>query len=363
MTHPQRPRSGVLRLTVVAAAFGASTVLADPPPIQEIPEVFCFRITDIERVGGDDDAFNFEFEVLNWTDTPAGGLYLAATVGQSPVAGNLPTVTGASIDVDGRGGPTGGSDIGSGVFDDPSHQSGRGRGDVTGLLNDWTMSSFSSSAITFDVGVGTALPNRDLIGAFQSGRDGPEIACSLIPGATFNLQSGVCDTSALDSTGDTAIDGGPGVVVNPVTPDGSGNVLDGFVLTVDDFDVGEVFSVNWFLLDGGGQPIGQVAGGNAYGFGTLSLARTDPGAGSPGTVFVGNSGLAQSQIDFFDSVWNIPNPSWFWGELGGGLTAPFRDPNDNIFDVQTNTSLIPTPAPLALLLTGSLLLLARTRRA
>ena len=53
--------------------FGFPTsVVADPPPDPQ-PEscrVFCFRFTDIKYI--EPGKFDFEFEVLNWSDAFAG---------------------------------------------------------------------------------------------------------------------------------------------------------------------------------------------------------------------------------------------------------------------------------------------------
>ena len=45
------------------------------------------------------------------------------------------------------------------------------------------------------------------------------------------------------------------------SPDGSGNVLDGLILELHDFDVGDVFSANWFFFDGSGNPVGVASSG------------------------------------------------------------------------------------------------------
>jgi hypothetical protein len=137
----------------LVTALSASTATADPVPI--LPEVFCFRITDIGRISGldgtDGNDFVFEFEVLNWSDTPAAGVVIASTIGTSGFGSTSPTISGIGIDADGRGGPLGGTDIdasglgltsGSGTFDATAIHSGRGRGDIPGSLNDWSATAF-----------------------------------------------------------------------------------------------------------------------------------------------------------------------------------------------------------------------------
>jgi hypothetical protein len=339
---------------LLAFAGGA---YADPPPTNPpdivLPNVFCFRITDIERVAGDPgaNAFNFEFEVLNWTNKPAASVALMSTVGSKAVVGAIPTISGNSIDVNGRGGPTGGSDIGDVIFDPVAIHSGRGRGDIPAATNDWVALGSTAASAIWDASTfgGTPVPFRNLLGAGSTAA-----ACALVPGCFLDA-SGNPVTTALDTLGDVALDGGPGIVPNPVAPDGSGNVLDGFVLTVDDFEEGEILSLNWFLLDGDGKPIGVVGNGNAFGFGVFNLGRIPVGGALPGPIFVGNTGMAQSNRDFFDTVYQIPNPAEFAGEFGGGITAAFLNPQDNFLNAPINAQFIPEPTPLSLLAWGLLL--------
>lgn len=333
--------------------LSASTAHADPPATVDAPEVFCFRITDIERISGldgsDGNDFVFEFEVLNWTDTPVAGVEIIANIGTSgrglgPAIGASPTIAGIGIDRDGRGGPVGGTDIdasglgltsGSGTFDPIAIQSGRGRGDIAGHLNDWDAASFSAREALWDVGSGTVIPNVDLIAA---GVD----AIDLVPG----------NPPVLDALGDTAVDGGPtpytaGRGAGQPSPDGSGNVLDGFTLTMTDWDVGEFFSFNWSLLNGAGDPIGTAGSptGNPYGFGVVSLARLDPGGVMPTPLFPFSTGFANAgSLSFFDTVWAVPNPTEFALEFAAGVSAP-----------------VPLP-PAGALLVGAVLILTRPLR-
>jgi hypothetical protein len=167
-----------------------------------------------------------------------------------------------------------------------------------------------------------------------------------------------------DGIGDSAMDGGP----DPYTPSSPGggqpdsgyeypNVLDGFVFDVDDWDEGEVFSLNWWTAG-----LGSVSGGAPYhlyspatigdpfGYGIVSLVRLEPTIGSPdgdlpGPVFAGNVGFDQSGDSFFDTVYEIPNPAEFAAEFGAGLTAQFVNPADNILGLPINTErLVPEPA-------------------
>jgi len=373
------------------AAIAAPAAVADPPALPALPDVFCFRITDIERWPCDvsDSSFMIEFEVLNWTDRPAGGVLLSANVGGfvafpgflPPIPGGPPRLIKCDIDPDGRGGPLGGADIGFGVFDDPAIHSGRGRGDISGHLNDW---SLLTGGPTFCLWAGgTPIPNRDLIGAARNDANGngqPDEAFALVPGL------------GTDALGDTAIDGGPGPYTppsppppfptgGPPTPDGSGNVLDGFVIKVCDWDPGETLCFNWFLLDQQLNLLGTTGFGNAFGFGTVCLVRLPVQASPPGPVFFGNSGFNQNPFSFFDSVFFVPGQvtcpdpcvvaqpgggaegetpqpdiqfedTMFALEFGAGVTAPPVNPND-VPDAQPNTGVQPenpqhpcTPAEL-----------------
>ncbi len=170
-----------------------------------------------------------------------------------------------------------------------------------------------------------------------------------------------------DALGDTAIDGGP----RPYTPEPSFggysvNDVDGVVLDIDDWDVGEVFSLNWFLAaiyyHSAGYdpetnpilPVGTAAEGSPFGFGVLNLVRIEPTIGSPagelpGAVFVDNEGFDQSVYSFYDTVYEIPNPAEFAAEVGVGITAPFLNPADNIYDAPVNTQLVPEPNAVVIL--------------
>ena len=335
-------------LVAAFALLSASTpVFADPA--QSSISVFCFRITDIERFGTGDNNFALSFEILNWTDVPAWGLSIAMNVGATSNEGAIPTYVGAGIDRDGRGGPVGGDHIdakgpgltvGSGTFDAPAIHSGRGRGDVVGLLNDWEATAFapltaqwSGNALT-----DTAIPNQDL---FNAATPADLVPLGGVPGA-------------VDGLGDSAVDGGPGIPL-PYA-DGAGNSLDGVTLSVSDWHEGEVLSFNWFLLDNDGDPIGTADAGSPFGFGVVNIARVNPDSPDlPGPLFAGNTGFglggAGSPL-FFDEVNLVPNPALFGMELGAGITAAFLDPDTNIFDARVNTTLLSVPASLWLMLTG-----------
>jgi hypothetical protein len=125
----------------------------------------------------------------------------------------------------------------------------------------------------------------------------------------------------------------------PTTIDDGPNVLDGFVFSVIDFDPGEVISLNWFLLDQDGNPIGTAAGGNQYGFGVVNLKRVDGGITLDDPVFQGNVGFDQSPRSFFGSVYDGGATYEFAVEFGASLTAPFLNPADNSFKAEVNATL------------------------
>ncbi len=355
------------RINTSLAALALATVftapgiaLADPffqpPPTDDpVPTVFCMRITDIERVSlglTPGNEFAIEFELLNWSDKPATGFRMASSIGTTEVNGVRPTIVGAGIDRDGRGGPLGGSDIdatgagltsGQGTFDAAAIHSGRGRGDIGGLLNDWNATSVSDTSAVYSGAVGTALDNRDLVGASSPGGVLP---ANLVPGP------------GNDGLGDSSVDGGLGLLI----PGGIRNVLDGFTVTVSDWNVGEQLTLNWFLEDSTGQPIGTATDGNVFGFGSLNLARIEVDGDLPSGVFVGNSGFNNNLDTFFGGVNAVPNPAAFAAELGVGITADFLNPDDNVHDAETNTKPIPGPPSLWLVSSGLLILFGAKRR-
>jgi len=358
-----------LLLSAAAAGATAAPVVADPPAQPQAPPVFCFRITDIERLPGDltCKTWCIEFEVLNWSDTEACGMVLAPNVGTLAVgpgfaaagSGGPPAIYLADVDPDGRGGdPFTPGQIGPGVFDTPAIHNGRGRGDISGALNDWTATgNYFGLKGTAEWRCGTPLPFRDLIAPLNAGN--PAASWALVPG--FGLDASADFTGA----GDTAIDGGPPVAppfpFGPYTPDPAGlpfpsammqldvdprgNTLDGFVIYVCDWDKGETLSFNWFLTDATGAPIGTAGFGNAYGFGSMNLYLGDAGDPGPGPLFGGNTGFGSSPFDFYDSVNVIKDSDGqvcvFQSEFGAGITAPFLNPNAqgvfNQFEAFPNT--------------------------
>lgn len=320
--------------------------VADPPPPEppgiEIPEVFCFRITDLADVLGDPegDRFKLEFEILNWTATEAHRLYLSLSTGTGRNGSRQakPFIVGSKIDPNGRPFLDGDDDANFPPLDGEP-------GAKTGQINDWAVSLQTGTSVVYAETTGTAgngLAARDLLGAATTAD-----ACGLVPGCA--LVSGSPVLSSVESVDN----GGPGV-------DGLvDNVLDGFTLNVDDFDGGEILSLDWFLADESGSPIGVSGEGNAFGFGTYSIYRVDPGIvfadgfecgdvlawilpPSPGIANGPalwqripdapegpgvNTGTTSSLRDMFVST--TPGGVTFEVELGSALTPPFQNPADN----------------------------------
>jgi len=302
-------------------------VRADPPPDPPgptLPIVFCFRITDINQVSGDPegDKFTFEFEVLNWSDTDADGVEMILA---KPARGNV-FISGADVDsngrpllfvdVDGDGNvtdPPGAEDLedtnGNGVLDPGEDLNGNGRLDndsIPGnqnISNDWSVTDQTPTKVTWSApNAASAVTFRDLLGATTT-----QQANQLIPHFPPDTQGPLGETT-IDNIGD--------VTPKEAIDDGE-NVRDGFTITLDDFDDGDTVTFNWRLTSGG-NPIGTASSGNAYGFGTLSIARIN-GGGLPGPIFVPNTGFGQSAVEFYDSVFLV-NPE-FGAEFGANIWA------------------------------------------
>lgn len=293
--------SGLLVIALIVAAFSWSTV--DPVPRPDIPQVFCFRITDIiaDKSDPEGDRFIIEFEVLNWTDTPATGMMINTNVGVSSGPGS-PVFDSAAVDANGR--PiSSGDDNG-----DPSDE-------LSPVTNDWTVTTSTSSIIEW--GSGTAIDNIDLLGP-------PRIAPCTSPIDFIDF------TDCSDET--TAV---PNTIDDSFQPGFTDNVLDGFVIAVDDWDTGEMLSFNWFLKNGTNL-IGVAGSGNQFGFGAVNLSRINGGSGGT-KLFAGNTGTSQSPTLFYDAVFSVPDPAEIAAEFGGGITA---SSTNNPSGAPANTCLI-----------------------
>ena len=173
----------VLSVTLAGLWVSASGKADPPPPFPpgiEIPDVFCFRMTDIAEVDGDpeEDRFIFQFELLNWTGTQSFGLYLALNTGTSVtgVQQLAPFFVGASIDSNGR--PLGSGD------DDLNFPPNDGEGGIKiGQINAWTTILQTNTAAHYVGRPGTlarGLMSRDLLGSTST-----TMACSQVPACTI----------------------------------------------------------------------------------------------------------------------------------------------------------------------------------
>ena len=259
--------------------FSATAVLADPvpvPPLPDFPVVFCFRFTDIAAVGDDPegDQFEFEFEILNWTDGLATELKLQRNQENRNLQGSAPSFSGAGIDANGR--PLGPEDD-----DWPPGNTNR--------LNDWSVGVDNQNVISWNAG--TPLPNIDLLGTPPSVLDpDPSVPDFEVPSPVSFIDPG-----------------------DPETIDNGDNVLDGFTFRVDDFDINEIISFNWEISGP------QISPSNGFTFGAVSLARKD-GNFLPQLLFLGNTGFTTSSNVFFNNV-NEVGSSTFAVEFSAGSTA------------------------------------------
>jgi hypothetical protein len=342
---------------MVTATFALSSPVkadppVDPPPGVEFPPVFCFRVTDILCVAGDADRFQFEFEVLNWTNQNAYGMDLALTkrhLNFGPTIDAAPFIAGASVDPLGRPiGPTNDDANFAAVADSPGFTNGVGA--KVGQTNNWSVADQTASRVRWVDPLSTfPLLNRDLLNAPTT-----QAAINLVPGAVLNLGSPLVPDFETVDNGAAGVSG-PGA-------NGVDNVLDGFVIDIDDFDLGESVSFNWLLTNEVGVPILS----NAMGFGTFNIFRGagtgpalwqfQPGSGRSGA----NTGTTANPRDLFPTR-TCPEP--FAVEFGPQMTACFLIPTDNFFNVPFNVQAIPEPGTLALsgIALAGLLLRKRSR--
>lgn len=310
------------------------------------------RVTDIVAVPDDpgDDRFFIEFEVLNWTDTEAFDLTICLNIGGAFSPGPPPTFASADVDPNGRPFTT--------EDDDGNFQPADGTstpGPKDGSTNTWEVTTETPTAVAWDEPTGTpgnGIPPRDLLGVpGPTNVDKAEQACDLVPGCEIEGSSLVIDDPETIDNGAPVVDGEPD------------NVLDGFVIEVNNFDVFDVLSFDWFLTDASGSPIGVAGSGNAYGFGTYTMFRTLSGIATPGpgpttldsqpclaSVDNGpplfrrvsgaaagpgsNSGTNTNARDLFVS--ETDRGDMFEAEPAAQMTAPFRNPNENDLNTPVN---------------------------
>lgn len=296
---PRWIRSLVAATTgVVCAGVIADVAIADnhgsSPPPPALPQVFCFRITDIKMVEDDPewDAFEIEFEVLNWSDMEATDVDIALTA-ESEV-----DFAGAGVDPNGR-------PIGPGSAPPPGNLN---------VPNDWEVDSSSSSDTLIQWDGGTAINPRNLLDALADG--GNAAACNLVPGCQLNAN-------------------GLPIVPNPETVDNGDNVRDGFTFSVDGWDPGEILSFNWFLGNNG-SPIGTVDPddpnaviGNTFGFGVVSIARLFDDGTAPDPVLPGSAGFTANSTLFYNNVNEVEHDGdriLFGSEFRPSVTSRFQNP-------------------------------------
>lgn len=347
--------------------FNPIPLMADPPPEPPpgtiLPKVFCFKITDIREVKGDPEGnkFTFEFEVLNWSNDAAGDVHLSLAMPDT--SGVRFTSAGVDsngrplvpVDTDGNGminAADNEDDNGNGLLNPGEDNNGNGRLDNDPMpgnlptLNNWIVVEQTSTNVLWTVPdpFNADLDDiafLDLIGG-AGGEGGTLGANELIPGFPPDPPG----TTTIDALGN----------VSPLEAiDNGNNVLDGFTFTVDNLDGGDVFQLNWFLSSSGfgpsedpfGSPIGTSFGGNNYGFGVIIISRANIAGGFGGPVYIGNAGVQQTQLEFFDSVYIVPDPAVMAAEFGAGLTAEFVDPNDNTLGAGINAVPLVTNTPFA----------------
>ena len=277
-----------------------------PPPCNVLlGPLFCFRTTDISRDVGDSNKFQFEFTVVNWTGTDAAGLILTLNTGPNPGGGvpaGAPRFSGGSIDANGR--PIG-------PLADPP----------TGNLptnNDWNLIGSTPTQLCFAGGTPIPHPQATIGNTTYHGLLDPTFA---------QATQGDCVTALTSMIPCGASTGGGLPLVFSMTPeciDDGTNVLDGFVVEIEDWDAGEQLSLNWWLIDADGNNLGIVGNsgavlGNEFAFGTVNLARVDIDAPPP--LFDQNSGY--DPPNSFDS--NLDSPLfWAENEVGGVDTYPMN---------------------------------------
>jgi hypothetical protein len=332
-----------VKVTAATLAVGviSKPALADPSPDNGLPTIFCFRITDIREDKNDPEKnkLTFEFEVLNWTDKPATDIDIALNVGTSN------GLFFSNPGVDQNGAPLGSDpnwNPNPRVPDGPTLPPGSPA--PFGTPNNWSVTNSTNTYIRWAKGLAPAIPNINLLGISQFTNRAEETVRYVnfrLPDAP-NFSNSTGSFPNQDFNPPYCIFGIPGLGLcfefqpgDQETVDNGTNVLDGFTFTVDDFDPGEILSFNWFLTNNG-VPIGTATNppGNAFGFGTVNIARVD-GVQTPGPLFKFtngkpfNTGFQQTPVQFYDSVYVVPDPATFAAEFGGGGTTPLLNPQDS----------------------------------
>lgn len=263
-------------LTITATTLGLTTDIAkaDPVALPDLPNVFCFRLTDIKSVTGDaeGDKFQFEFESLNWTTGEVDQVQILRNEGTTALPSSArPFFTNASIDQNGRL-------IGPNSTPLPGNQP---------TNNNWTVGARTSNDIVWNGG--NPIPNIDLLRIQQS---------------TGTTQGIINAVNALNPPGGHFPNRDFNPQNNVETIDNGTNVLDGFVFEADNFNEGEVLSFNWFLSGS------RTSSTNGFTSGVVNLKRVEGRTfdstvvfptftNQRGTVTIpGNTGVSRTAAQF-----------------------------------------------------------------
>ncbi len=312
-----------LVVVVLPLAFVRADPPASPPPCDVVLDrVFCARMTWIEADTADPegDRFFFQGELVNWTSKDAFGFVLVLNQGGIVMGGDQPPYfCGAFLDSDGR--PLDGVQVfprpPAGCipplpnldFNDLNDRSARVVG--AGIPNDWTVLRSSLTRIEFSSLGGTSIPaptSSAINGVVYRGLLDPQFNGS--PQADCQLAL----TQMIP--GSIVVGSNPATIQIPdrETIDDGPNARDGFTIVIDDFDPGEEFSIDWWIIGSDGRPIGQrsmdgnAVEGDDYGFGTFNTFRF------PNTV-----GPAPT-----------PTPLWDTDSSGQGRVNAGYDPVDSM---------------------------------
>jgi hypothetical protein len=214
------------------------------------------------------------------------------------------------------------------------------------MVNDFSTGYVADSGATsvlWTAGSNGGINNRDLLNSPITKATVNTFNGQVIAGPS-NLPPGI---SSADATND-----------NFKVIDDSDNVLDGFYIEVDNFLVNGALSINWWLLDVNGNPLGTTVQGNPMSFGTFNLARIDttnpitpPLVGNTGYTDAGNLFYDGAQDGFdagggnffsnadlrrginFDALPTSASREKFVGEIGVAVTAPFLTAQDATINV------------------------------
>jgi cysteine-rich repeat protein len=263
--------------------------------------------------------YQLEFEVLDWTNVPVGGVILWVTGVTSPGV----TVNGASIKPDGR--PI------LAMGDRANLAAVQTVPAVPGVANGWGGGEFPASNI---VGYGSAFCKLT--------QDPTCTAATTISPVDFSAgvpltrpTDGTCGSTVLSDVVNNACSLVPGGCTPPIDPNASNtvrileavdnspsqNVLDGMLLTVSNWKPGQLLQLNWTLLDATGHlfksdgtALGTAFAGalHPYSYGVLTIARDQ----SAPPTFGGAVGAIQNIANEF-----VQSPSNLCPSMGPAVRA------------------------------------------